>query len=663
MKRKMSLLLILVLSTILPQSYQAETPLMVSEGDTEHSESVVVQALQQEKRVNVLFYDEVDYELLQKYEAEVIYEYEAIHAVTIHLPPTFVSELEQEEKVKSIEEDQLVQLDGQTANWGYSSLNIPNRVPTSLSGKGVKIAIIDSGIDKNHPDLKVSGGTCVLDLVTSDTGCSGSYDDDNGHGTHIAGIIGAQDNEIGVVGVAPGASLYAVKALDDEGFGTTSSILAALDWSITQGMDIVNLSLTTPNNDLALREMINKVYKKGILIVAAAGNEDHVTGLEENVLYPAKYNQVIAVSALGKNNKLIATSSVGKEIELTAPGGNIFSTVPIELDTYGAKDGYSSMSGTSMASPFVVGMAALYMEKYPALTHEEIRELLQNNALDLGEAGKDTQFGYGLIQIDTAMLSAATVATSTEADGTITISVENLPEGAASFNLYRFNKKIITNEPPSTIEDYASQGLVKYTLIPVLDGVELTKHATVFNVELSTPRVNDMHNSYWFSRNIMYLYRENIMNGYNNGEMRPYQQITRAEALVLLVNAIGLEPDSTYNTFKDVPNSSFAAGHVGIALQNGIINGFTDGTFRGNQAVTRAEMSIMIANAFQLAASSEKISFSDVNTNVTGYDAIQRVVANKIAQGYTDGSFKPYEKMNRATYAVFISRAINDKLQ
>ena len=153
------------------------------------------------------------------------------------------------------------------------------------------------------------------------------------------------------------------------------------------------------------------------------------------------------------------------------------------------------------------------------------------------------------------------------------------------------------------------------------------------------------------------------MNGYNNGEMRPYQQITRAEALVLLVNAIGLEPDSTYNTFKDVPNSSFAAGHVGIALQNGIINGFTDGTFRGNQAVTRAEMSIMIANAFQLAASSEKISFSDVNTNVTGYDAIQRVVANKIAQGYTDGSFKPYEKMNRATYAVFISRAINDKLQ
>lgn len=661
MKRKMSLLLIL-LFIILPHSYQAETASVVSEGDIEHSDSIVVQALQEETRVNVLFYDEVDDELLEEYEAEVIHEYDAIHAVTITLPPKFLSALEQEEKVKSVEEDQLVQLEGQTANWGYSSLNIANRFPTTLSGKGVKIAIIDSGIDKNHPDLKVAGGACVLDLVTSDTECSGTYDDDNGHGTHIAGIIGAQDNDIGVIGVAPGASLYAVKALDDEGFGTTSSILAGLDWSIKHGMDIVNLSLTTSKNDPALREMINKVYNAGLLIIAAAGNEDHETGREDNVLYPAKYDQVIAVSALGKDNRLIEASSIGKEIELTAPGGNIFSTVPIEFDTYGAKDGYSSMSGTSMASPFVVGMAALYMEKYPALTHEEIRELLQTNALDLGEAGRDTYFGYGLIQIDQSTFSSATVATSTKDDGTITISVEDLPEGATSFNLYRFNKKIITNETSSTVEDYASQGLVQYRLIPVLDGAELTKHATDFTVELSRPQIKDMHNSYWFSRNMMYLHRENIMNGYNNGEMGPFRQITRAEAVVLLVNAIGLEPNSTYNTFKDVPNSSFAAGHVGTALQNGIINGFADGTFRGNQAVTRAEMSIMIANAFQLPASSEKISFSDVSTKVTGYDAIQRVAASKIAQGYTDGSFKPYEKMNRATYAVFISRALNDKL-
>ncbi len=653
MKLIISFLTILLLLPIFPQVYEA----------TSTSESRVVQALQEETRVNVLFSNKVDAQLLEKYEAEIIYTYDAINAVTIQLPPEYIEKLKKEENVESVEEDQLVQLQSQTANWGYSRLEIANRVPSNLSGKGVKIAIIDSGIDTNHPDLKVAGGICVLDLVTSPNGCSNSYEDDNGHGTHVAGIIGAQDNDIGVVGIAPNASLYAVKALDDAGFGTTSSIMAALDWSIKQGIDVVNLSLTTPNNDPTLREMIRKVYNSGILVIAAAGNEDHVTGNEENVLYPAKYSQVIAVSALGKDNKLLSTSSVGKEVELTAPGGNIFSTVPIEFDTYGSKDGYGSMSGTSMAAPFVTAMVALYMEKYPALTHEEIRQLLQKNALDLGEAGRDSKFGYGLIQLDKEDVSIPAVSTTVQADGTITISVDSLPAGTNQYNLYRFDQKIMSNKSSSTVEDYASQGSVLYKVIPLSNGVERTKQASVFRVDVKSPKLADMNNRYWFSRNVMYLHRENIMKGYNNGEIRPYQQITRAEALVLLVNAIGLEPDPTYNTFRDVSSSSFAAGHVGIALKNGIISGFADGTFRGNQAVTRAEMSIMIANAFQLPTASTTASFSDLNSKVTGYDAIQRVVASKIAQGYADGSFKPYAKMNRSTYAVFISRAINDQLK
>lgn len=662
MKTRMSLLFISLLLILLPQSYNAES-LGSSVNESDSTESLVQRAIEEGERANVLFYNQVDYEVLNTYGAEIINEYEAIQAVTIKISTDLLNELEQEESVKSVEVDQLVQVEGQTTNWGYDRLNIANRVPTSLTGEGVKIAIVDSGVDTSHPDLKVAGGTCVLDIVDDPFGCYNSYEDDNGHGTHIAGIIAAQDNDIGVLGIAPDASIYAVKALDSLGYGTTSSIMSALDWSIKNEMDIVNLSLTTSNNDLALKEMVKKAYRSGILVIAAAGNKGNATGLENNVLYPAKYDEVIAVSALGKDNKLIATSSVGNEIEFTAPGGLIYSTLPLEHDSYGARDGYGSMSGTSMASPFVTAMSALYMEKYPTYTNEQIRELLQNNALDLGEAGKDTRFGYGLVQIDKTVLPTPVVSTTTSDRGTITINIEELPEGSTGYNLYRFNRLIVSNSNDSTIEDYASKGTVSYKIVPVINGMEQVNRVTKFTVTLSTPNISDMNNSYWFSRNVMYLYSKKVMNGYASGEMKPYQQITRAEALVMLVNSLGLKPDVSYNTFRDVPNSSFAAGHIGIALKEGIITGFTDGTFRGNQAVTRAEMSIMIANAYKLQAPSQTVTFSDLNSKVTGYQAIQKVAANKIAQGYTDGTFRPYDKMDRATYAVFISRAMNESLR
>ena len=663
MKHTFRFLFFILLLCLLPHSSQAES--VQEKGATEKaSYSIAKEALQNSTRVNVLFKDTIDYSLLKKYHADIIYDYHSIEAVTIEIDPNQMDQLSKEPQIKSIEKDQLVQLQSQTTSWGYSQLNLENSVPSTLTGKNIRIAIIDTGVDTSHPDLKIAGGKCVLEQVLNGGWCSKSYEDDNGHGTHVAGIIGAQNNDIGVVGVAPEASIYAIKALDQEGYGTTSSILAGIDWAIQNNMDIINMSLNSEYYEPAMESIIKKAYNKGILIVAAAGNEEHVTGKEENVLYPAKFSQAIAVSALGRSMDLIHTSSVGKEMELTAPGGSIYSTVPLAYDIDGKRDGYMSMSGTSMATPFVSAVAALYMEKFPDLTNVQIRKLLQSNAKDLGVKGRDAKFGYGLVQMDTSPEVVTNFTARANEKGIVKIEINKLPDNATGYNLYRFNNKIISNGKSTSLEDYASKGSLEYKLIPVVDGNEMILQTKIVKIDVASPNIKDMNNSYWFSRNLMYLYQENILSGYDTGEVKPLQNINRLEAVVLLVRALGLDLDDQKSYFKDVPAKKFGANYVAAAVNNGILSGFADGTFRPSQTVTRVEMSIMISKAFQLQQGTLNVtSFKDVNKKIAGYDAIQKVVSNGIAQGYDEKTFKPYEKMNRATYAVFLSRAYNSSLK
>lgn len=192
----------------------------------------------------------------------------------------------------------------------------------------------------------------------------------------------------------------------------------------------------------------------------------------------------------------------------------------------------------------------------------------------------------------------------------------------------------------------------------------MTQLNNKFTVDITSPYVKDMKNSYWFSRNIMYLHREQIMSGYSSGNMMPDENINRLEAVILLVRALGLELEDPKGYFKDVPASKFGTDYIVTAVKSGILSGFSDGTFRPTQTVTRAEMSMMIARAFQLKEGTESVpAFKDVNENISGYADIRKVVSNGIAQGFEGNIFKPYEKMNRATYAVFLSRAYNPNLK
>lgn len=262
-----------------------------------------------------------------------------------------------------VEPDAVVQALEQTLPWGIDRIDAD--VAWSVyQGTGVKVAVIDTGIDLKHPDLKanIAGGYNAISPRRSPT-------DGNGHGTHVAGTIAAVNNTTGVVGAAPAARLYAVKALNDNGSGYISDIIEGIDWSIRNGMQVINMSLGTASDIQSFHDAVKRAYDAGITVVAAAGN----SGPGENtVSYPARYPEVIAVAATDKNDNLAEFSSRGPEVDLAAPGVNIYSTYK--------RGTYKTLSGTSMAAPHVAGTAALVIQAWGAVSPDTLRQHLLSTA-------------------------------------------------------------------------------------------------------------------------------------------------------------------------------------------------------------------------------------------------------------------------------------------
>jgi subtilisin len=265
---------------------------------------------------------------------------------------------------------------------GVKQVKAPEAWGTSM-GKGIRVAVLDTGIDFNHPDLKpnyVSGATFVPGTSTPM--------DDHYHGTHCAGTIAAAKKGAGVVGVAPEASLYAVKVLDKNATGLFSWSIAGVDWCIHNKMHIISMSLGCDSVPTALELICNTAWSNGLLIVAGAGNQDGnpVPPQQSNVFYPAKYKNVIAVSAIDSTNVIAPNSSRGPEIDLCAPGVDILSTMP--------NGGYGTLFGTSVACPHVSGVAALIWGAYPPSNNEQIWNLLASTVDNLGIPSR---YGYGLV--------------------------------------------------------------------------------------------------------------------------------------------------------------------------------------------------------------------------------------------------------------------------
>ncbi|MGE5675550.1 MAG: S8 family peptidase [Mycobacterium leprae] len=295
-----------------------------------------------------------------------------------------VASVEEDRKVKlvSYERSNQVQPEGvqwlrAPAAWAYSR------------GSGVGVAVLDTGIDLAHPDLSanIAGG---INFVSPGR----PPQDDHGHGTHVAGTIGALDNRVGVVGVAPNCKLYAVKVLDATGGGMLSNVILGLQWAVTHQLPLANLSVGTTEESEALARAVRGAAATGMTLVAAAGN----TGEPGSVLYPARYPEVIAVSAVGGDGKTASFSSVGPEVDLAAPGVAVLSTLP--------RRRYGRFSGTSMAAPHVTGSAALYLALHPGQDPRIVKRALLESAVPLAGLTPEEQ-GAGRVDALNMVLQSA----------------------------------------------------------------------------------------------------------------------------------------------------------------------------------------------------------------------------------------------------------------
>ena len=347
------------------------------------------------------------------------YSYHIVPAIAATVPEQAIEGLRRNPNVTAVELDgQVWAIDLELENaWGVEHIGAATVHDSGNKGNGVSVAIIDSGIDYTHTDLDANyaGG---WDFVNDDS----DPQDDYGHGTHVAGTVAAEDNDddLSVVGVAPEAMLYALKVLNADGFGNWSDIIAAVEWCVdpdNPDVDVANLSLGTSLNPGALAEAaFANAEAQGLVIVAAAGNSGNPPGRGDSVIYPAKWDSVIAVAATDQSDKRARWSSTGDQVELAAPGVAVYSTWPVGMTTsphdpqpicyYGGC--YKYGSGTSMSSPHVAGTAALVIasgitdSNGDGYINDEVRQRLDETADDLGAVGRDPQFGFGLVDADEA---------------------------------------------------------------------------------------------------------------------------------------------------------------------------------------------------------------------------------------------------------------------
>lgn len=289
----------------------------------------------------------------------------------------------------------------EVTDWSINFLGIPELWKQS-QGEGVVVAVLDTGCDPSHPDL----AGAILEAADFSRSLFGAKDR-QGHGTWCLGMIGARANDIGVRGIAPQCMLLSGKVLGDNGSGSEADILRGIQWADSKGAHIISMSLGGPSMSEALHNAIKAfVAKPHRFVICAAGND----GGADSVNFPAKWEETVAVAAVDENGVLTSFSSRGREVDIAAPGANMLSTVPM------GAGGYAKMSGTSMATPVVAGIAAVCLSKHlkagaGATGLESFTDLLQHlrkTAKDAGPIGPDTGYGYGIID-PAKLLDAITV--------------------------------------------------------------------------------------------------------------------------------------------------------------------------------------------------------------------------------------------------------------
>jgi subtilisin len=254
--------------------------------------------------------------------------------------------------------------------WGIKKIAAP-RLWKHSTGKGIRVAVVDTGIDYSHPDLygRIGEGYNAIKP-------GWPPHDDNGHGTHMSGIIAACRAENGITGIAPEVTIYPIKAFDNQGSAYIRQIISSIDWCVYKKVHVINMSFGMKQRTSELQSALSRASRAGIIIVASSGND----GRRGWVDYPAKYKHVLSVGAHTKKGKISPFSNQSSSIDIYAPGESIRSCW--------LGGGYRSISGTSMATSHVSGVIALLLQQKPYLNYSSIAAALTNSSIPLVRQGK-----------------------------------------------------------------------------------------------------------------------------------------------------------------------------------------------------------------------------------------------------------------------------------
>ncbi len=488
--------------------------------------------------------------IIKEYGGIVEQSYEEMNMAAGYVDESQIEKIITDNRIIHLEYDKVLETkSSQIMEWGNQTVLVPQSLSSNFTGKNVKVAVIDSGISE-HEDLTIENGVSMVDYTDS-------YADDNGHGTYVAGIIGAKNNNIGIVGVATDSKLYAVKVLDSNGEGYLSDVMAGVDWAIQNEMDIINLSLGGGKSSPLLESMINKAVNQNILVVAAAGNDGTATGGENNVSYPARYEYVIAVGAINQNRQRATFSSTGEAVELAAPGENILST-----DNNGS---YNRVKGTSFATPFVSGVAALMKEIEPNLTAAQLRNKLQKESTDLGTAGRDPWYGFGLVQAPYYFRDI-------------------YGHWARESILTAYEKRWMVG---SYQNFYPSRPLTR------AEGAAIFVRVLELKSERKTNSFIDVPQKHWAVQNINTAADNGIMVGTSRDRFSPGAYLTREQMVVVLYRVLGKpEVDELRNPFTDVTLTDWSYKSIVTLKELGIVAEAS--TFGPKRPISRGEMAAFL---------------------------------------------------------------------
>lgn len=376
--------------------------------------------------INVSFSNPAGKQAARSRASDVHREYD-FGAMTLELPAEAREGLENNPNIEYIEENGTMTALSQTVPYGIEQVDADLTINDGDTGDGASIAIVDSGVGAVHETLEANlgegyapaGAACEADC-DGGWGCNSAdiqtcyaeWDDDNNHGTHVAGTAAAANNDIGVLGVAPAATIHPVKVLGCCGSGGFDDIAAGIEWAANQGIDVINLSLGGPESEL-VNEAVEYAVERNAVIVAAAGNEGPCS---DCVGHPAAHPDVIAVSATDETDSLASFSSTGPEIDIAAPGDNVLSTIP--------RDEYAEFPGTSMASPHVAGAAATLIAD-GVTDRNEVKQKLLEAADDVGLSNNEQ--GAGRLNVADAVSSD-----SEPSEGSVSVSTGNATTVEAS---------------------------------------------------------------------------------------------------------------------------------------------------------------------------------------------------------------------------------------